>query len=180
MSVNVNPYAPPKARVSDVIPAASEAESIRKDHIKHEASIRSIGMLYYLSGVFMLLAAIGLIVAGFAGTEQSIAFGLAPVYLVLGVLSIAVARGIRALQPWARTTCIVLSVIGLLGIPIGTLINGYFLYLLLCAKGKRIFEADYSGIVAATPHIKYRTSPIVWILLAVLVLGIATAVVVAS
>jgi hypothetical protein len=92
------------------------------------------------------------------------------VYLVLGALSIFVGRGIRALRPWARTTAIVLSCIGLLGFPVGTVIHGYILYLLLSQKGKRIFEPDYPEIVAATPDIKYRTSVVVWIVLGLLLL----------
>lgn len=100
------------------------------------------------------------------------------VYLALGILLIATGRGVRRLQPWARTVAIVLSCIGLLGVPLGTLIHGYFLYLLLSAKGKRIFEPDYAAIFAATPHVKYRTSIVVWILLGILLLAVAAAIVV--
>ncbi len=56
---------------------------------------------------------------------------------------LVVARGVRKLAPWARITTIVLAAIGLLGFPVGTLINGYILYLMLSKKGKRIFEDDY-------------------------------------
>jgi hypothetical protein len=181
MSAHINPYAPPKAHVQDVVDVSSEAESIRAEHIKHEASIRSVGVLYYLGGVLMLVGAIGLLAAGFGaagGAAQSFGAGLGALYLVLGALSFVVARGIRALRPWARTTSIVLSAIGLLGFPVGTLINGYILYLLLSQKGKRIFEDDYPQIVAATPHIKYRTSPLVWIVLGILFLGVAAAIVI--
>jgi hypothetical protein len=72
----------------------------------------------------------------------------------------------------------VLAAIGLLGVPFGTLINGYILYLLLSHKGQRIFAADYPEIVAATPHIKYRTSAAVWVLLglvALLIVGLLMA-----
>ena len=56
MSTDLNPYAPPQAAVDYVAEATSEAESIRREHIKHEASIRSIGVLYYLSGGVMAIA----------------------------------------------------------------------------------------------------------------------------
>jgi hypothetical protein len=49
---------------------------------------------------------------------------------------------------------------------------------LLSAKGKRLFEPDYAGIVAATPHIQYRTSIVIWILLGIIVLLVAAAVLV--
>ena len=85
---------------------------------------------------------------------------------------------LRALQPWARTVTIALSVIGMIGFPIGTIMNAYILYLLCAAKGKRLFEPDYEGIVAATPDIKYKTSIIVWIfvgLLGLLFVGLVVA-----
>jgi hypothetical protein len=173
MSAQVNPYAPPKAHVADVAAPASEAEATRQEHVKHEAAVRSIGILYYIGGGMMAVAA-AVILAGVNVTELAalgLAFGIG--YLVLGALSIAVGRGVRLLQPWARTTSIVLAAIGLLGFPIGTLINAYILYLLLSAKGKRIFEPDYRDIVAATPHVKYRTSIVVWIVLGVLVIAMA-------
>jgi hypothetical protein len=64
---------------------------------------------------------------------------------------------------------IVLSCFGLLGFPIGTLISAYFLYLLSSQKGVYIFSPEYARVIAATPHIKYKTSIIGWILLGILV-----------
>ena len=43
------------------------------------------------------------------------------------------------------------------GFPIGTLINGYVLYLLLSQKGRTIFTDAYRRVVTETPHVKYRT-----------------------
>jgi hypothetical protein len=177
-SVNstVNPFAPPKAHVADIETANSDAERTRQEHIKRETSIRSVGLLYYIGGFFMLVAGVGLSVVAFTpgaieSPEAKLLFILGPVYLGLGGLSVAVARGLRKLQPWARLVCIVLSAIGLLGFPLGTLINGYILYLVLSAQGKRVFEDDYPAIVAATPHIKYRTSVVTWVVLALLILA---------
>jgi len=172
MSVAINPYAPPKARVDDVGAHNSAAEAIRFEHIKRETSIRSIGLLYYLSGVVMTLAAIGLFVAAVDGSPIVWVWALGPAYLLFGVLSIFLARGLRKLQRWARTTTLVMAGIGLLAFPVGTLLNGYILYLLLSQQGKRIFEPDYAQIVADTPHVKYRTSIVVWIALGILVLAI--------
>jgi len=174
----VNPYAPPTARVSDVGDSPSEAETIRREHIKHEASIRSIGILYYLGGGILVLIAVGLIVAFSSRTEatNSVAVLIGAVfYLAVGVFMLFVAHAIRQLKGWARTASTVLAVIGLLGFPVGTLINVYILYLLHSAKGKRIFAPDYPAIVAATPSVKYRTSIVVWIVLGLLVLVIAVA-----
>ncbi|MFL6548831.1 MAG: hypothetical protein ACJ8OJ_09050 [Povalibacter sp.] len=172
MSSQVNPYAPPTSLVEDVVTADSEAESIRQEHIKHETSVRSIGLLYYFGGGIMAMGAIGFFVAGLVTKMPPFATGIIVIYGALGVLSIVLARGIRALAPWARTTSIVFACIGLLGFPLGTLLNGYILYLLLSEKGKRVFALDYPEIVAATPHIKYKTSIVVWIALAILILAI--------
>lgn len=76
--------------------------------------------------------------------------------------------GLRGLQSSARVVAIIFSVIGLLGIPIGTLINGYFLYLLLGQKGTYVFSEEYARVRAATPHIKYKTS--IWVLVVVALL----------
>ena len=64
---------------------------------------------------------------------------------------------------------------GLLGFPIGTLINAYILYLFLSKKGRTIYSPEYQEVIAATPHVKYRTSIVVWILLALVVVLIAAA-----
>jgi hypothetical protein len=71
----------------------------------------------------------------------------------------------------ARICGIVLASVGLLAVPIGTVISGYILYLLACKKGRFICSPDYHAIVQATPHVKYRTSPVAWALLAVAVLA---------
>jgi hypothetical protein len=177
-STAINPFAPPKAHVADIETANSDAERIRREHIKRETSIRSVGILYYIGGVFMVLAGIGLSAVlitgpGTASQEPGMAFLyiIGPVYLGLGVLSLAVGRGLRKLRPWARLVTIVLSAIGLLGFPVGTLINGYILYLVLSAQGKRVFEDDYPAIIDATPDIKYRTSAVTWAVVGLMILG---------
>jgi hypothetical protein len=58
-----------------------------------------------------------------------------------------------------------LSGVGLLGFPVGTLINGYILFLLFGRKGKTVFSEEYQVVIEQTPHIKYRTPLVVWILL---------------
>jgi hypothetical protein len=154
----VNPYMPPNAFVADVSTVDPQAEAIREEFIKHEASVRSIGIRYYVGGVLMVVAAAAMLLAGFGTQEVGAVFTvIAAVYGGFGVLAIAVGQGLRQLRTWARTAATVLSAIGLLGFPVGTLIHGYILYLLLSEQGRRIFESDYADIVAATPHIKYRT-----------------------
>ncbi len=180
-----DPWANPYAVTSNpTLNASSDAESIRKAYIKHEASVQSIGTLYLLGGSLGLLLsigyAIGVVVALSSTTPApaTVFLGLTIMSLLVGTLAIlqlVAARGLWKLRQWARIIAIVLSAIGLIGFPLGTLISGYFLYLLLSAKANVIFSEEYQAIIAQTPHIKYRTSLIVWILvglLAVVVLSI--------
>lgn len=175
MSDAVNPYAPPTAHVADISGADSEAEAIRLEHVKHESSIKSVGTLYYIGGVATAIAMLSFLFAGVF--QQGMAsLMLLVVYGVLAIVSFVAGYGVRRLAPWARIVTIVLACIGLLGFPVGTIINGYILYLVLSAKGKRIFAPDYADIIAATPQIKYRTSLVVWVLLGIILLGIVAAI----
>ena len=165
-----NPYAAPAAPVEDVS-ANAEAEAIRKAHISHEASIKAVGLLYYLGGIGVTLAAL----AGLVGAKDA-SVGVTLLLIGLGVGQFFAGWGVRALRPWGRIVGCILSDIGLIGFPIGTLINGYILYLFLSKKGRTIFAPEYQDVIAATPHVKYRTSIIVWIFLALIVALVALAV----
>jgi len=169
-----NPYAAPAAPVEDVS-ANAEAEAIRKAHISHEASIKAVGILYYLGGTGVTLVALA---ALFSARQDALGLGASVGLLALGAGQLSAGWAVRALRPWGRTVGCILSAIGLIGFPIGTLINGYILYLFLSKKGRTIFAPEYQDVIAATPHVKYRTSIIVWIFLALVVLLIAVAVLV--
>ena len=148
--------------------ATNAVEDIRKEHIKHEASVTSIGILYFLGGAGLTLMGI---FGMFAGGAEAI-LGSA-VLLVLGIGQFWVGTGLRRLKKWARVPTGILSGLGLLAFPIGTLINAYVLYLIFCQKGKMVFSDEYRAVIEQTPHIKYRTSIIVWIVLGLLLLLIA-------
>lgn len=180
-----NPYA--ATAYSSTAPAGdfgsqASAEEVRRKFLKHEASVRSIGSLYLFGVVILLFAAgvmiISLIVGLVNGTNGANGNAVTPgvaeaVISIVIILAIAglqywVGMGLRGLQSSARVVAIIFSVIGLLGIPIGTLINGYFLYLLLGQKGTYVFSEEYARVRAATPHIKYKTS--IWVLVVVALL----------
>src|SRR4030095_15829417 len=125
-----NPYAAPAAPVEDVS-ANAEAEAIRKAHISHEASVKAVGLLYYLGAVGMALVGVSGL---FAGREPGTGTGISLLLLGLGVGYAFAGWGLRGLRPWGRIIGIVLAGFGLLGFPIGTLINAYILYLFLSKK----------------------------------------------
>lgn len=160
-----NPYAAPAAPVEDVGTNA-EAEAIRRAHISHEASIKAVGFLYYLGGVGVTLAGIMGLASG--GAEALVVSAL---MLLIGVGQFFAGWGVRGLTKWGRVLGCIVSALGLLAFPIGTAINAYVLYLFLSKKGRTIFSPEYKDVIAATPHVKYKTSIIVWIFLA-LVLGL--------
>ena len=161
-------------RLSEGISVNREDEyvAIRQEHIKHEASLRSIGILYYIGGVLILFGGISMLVPLLSLGEESAAFGIGFLmfYLLLGIFFVAGGRAFRKLKRWVRVPSTILSAIGLINIPVGTLINGYILYLIWSEKGKMIFSDEYKEVMEATPEIKYRTSALAWIVLIVFVI----------
>lgn len=168
-----------------VVNTSSEAERIRNEHLKHEASLKSVGVLYYLGGVGLVLAGIAMAVAALGdgsangGRRQVASAALGVFFFAVGIVQFWTGRGLRGLQPWARIPSGILSGFGLLGFPLGTVINAYILYLLFSEKGRTVFSPEYRVVMEQTPHIKYRTSVLVWILLGLVLAVIAFAVIAA-
>ncbi len=176
--MNDNPYEAPSANLLDHS-AGSESVSIREAHIKHEASIKSIGILYYIGGATMLLAAPGLLLISNEtgmGFDELSGVGVSVLYAILGVISLIVGRGVRTLRRWVKVPVAILSGLGMLSIPIGTLINGYILYLIFSEKGKTVLSDDYKKIIKLTPEIRYKTPKWVWVLAFILIAFITLAV----
>jgi len=186
--MNENPYSSPQTP-GKTVAEPTAAEATRKQYLSHEASVKSIGTLYFLGAIVAVSAGALAVVMGImtavsgdapnGATALAVVFIFGVLYFVIGLVQGATAIGLRKLQPWARIVAIVFSVIGLIGvvsyttligIPIGTLISGYFLYLLLSKKGGYVFSDEYKQIIEQTPHIKYRTSIIVLVFLILLLL----------
>ena len=152
---------------------ASAAEAMRKEHLNHEASVKSIGFLYYLGGVAVVLVGLGMMArigaGGGGGQERLFILLMSIFFFVLGAGQLWVGAGLRRLRRWTRIPTGILSGIGLLGFPLGTIINAYILYLIFSQKGKTVFSDEYQAVIEQTPHIKYRTSIVVWILLGLVV-----------
>ena len=163
-------------RITAGQPIASQAaEELRKAHIKHEASVKSIGTLYYLGGAALFFASIVGVTMAFGPEGELAHIAAAGLLLGLSVGQICVGTGLRRLRSWARIPTGILSGLGLLGFPIGTLINAYILWLVFSQKGTVVFSDEYQAAIAQTPHIKYRTSVVIWILLGLVLLIIAIA-----
>jgi hypothetical protein len=198
-----NPYAAPEAPIGEA-PAGpaddlAEAEAIRRRYLGHETNVRSLGSLHYVGAVVMLLG-VAILGASFVswGTTGRGGRGAAAVmavYLVMGLLNLALGVCLRRLRPWARWVEVALVSLSLL-FSLGTLIVAlvqsggpeagsvllagsiswaiplYILTLLLSAKGSMVFSPEYAEVVARTPHVKYRTSVLAWVILLLFVVAI--------
>lgn len=191
-----NPYQAPEAFSIPGLPAGyiqqESALTIRQAHIKHEASVKSIGTLYYIGTVLLGLGllvqiaqAVGFVINS-SSDVSAMASGLGKTVVMIVILGLLAAiqgvcgYGIRNLKSWGRIMGIVLGAIGLIGFPVGTIISAYILYLLISRKGGMVFSAEYKEIIAATPEVKYKTSIIVWIILGIIVLGVIGVVIAAA
>jgi hypothetical protein len=175
-----SPYAAPKARLEDSIDVGS-AEAVRREHIAHETVVRAIGVIAIVGGLLVVAARVGIVMFGMQAV--SLRFVLFyqlvfPLLVVVGICSIATGVGLLRLSRWGRGAALVLycvvvllaartATFGFKVAPLGGLIGACFLFVLWVPKGRRVFAPDYTDIVGATPHVQYRTSRLLWVILAV-------------
>lgn len=105
--------------------------------------MQAVGFLYLLGAFVMTIVGLANLVMrlGFATSVDNVVYAA-----WVGVALIQGWTGwhLRSLDNRARTPTLVL--------PVGTLINAYILYLLLCAKGKYVFSSDYRAVIDASPR----------------------------
>lgn len=161
--MNPNPYAPPAsgdlASGNPASTATPAMEALRKTLIGHEASIKSIALLYILGGIFCLFLAASYLLAP---SDEPPSFLTPPVLTVMALVQIWTAIEIRRLSRRSKIGVGIVSGIGLLGFPVGTLVNLYILYLVFSRKGSMVLSETYRATIDATPHIKQPTSLLVW------------------
>lgn len=163
-----SPLPPPLPIILD----HEEAQRVRRAHLSREASVRSVGTLYCVGGLaLMALPFIGFFTSAHRLLPAQIALLVA--LCCIGILQFWTGTGLRKLNEWARKPTAILSGLGLINFPIGTVINAYILYLVFSQKGTMVFTPEYHQIISFTPDIKYRTSIVVWVLLGLLVLILA-------
>ncbi len=173
--MSASPYTPPRAALVDAPAAGPDAAvAVREAHLRHEVQLKSVGLLYYLGGLGLAAAALALVLAAIdrkEGLPAPTAAMLLPllVYLAFGAGAFVVGYGFRRLRTWVKIPGTVFSVLGLINFPVGTLINGWILYLIHCQKGRTVLGPDYRRIIEATPQVKYRRGVGEWIVLGLLV-----------
>ena len=171
-------YRPPAANLEFADRTAAEAVAIRAAHIGHERQLQSIGLLFGLGAVVLLLTLLALLLPGDDGGpgDARQTAGVVGGGLLLGMFaaaSAALACGYRTLAPWVRHVGTPVSLLGLLALPVGTVLHGYILYLVWCPKGRRVLAPDYAAIIRATPDVRYKRTWGDWIVFALLLLLVA-------
>ncbi|MFD0892284.1 hypothetical protein KBB96_12715 [Luteolibacter ambystomatis] len=162
-----NPYLPPTAAPAPADAGLSSDEQLRRQCIKRESTLKSLGGLQIIGGVFLIVGILSALSRGPGqGPDNPVMAGTA-VILPLALLSLVNGVGLYKLMPWARIVGTVLSCLGLLGFPIGTLINALILGAYWSKPSDLIFSADYKRIVAATPHVKMKTSKVMIVMLVI-------------
>src|SRR5262245_59439530 len=122
-----------------------------------QTHVKVLAILHIVFGALGVLIGLGLFVVfgGVAGLVQmdndpdaefvapmmcAIGGIVLVVILALSIPGIAAGIGLLSFQPWARILTIVLSILGLLNIPLGTALGVYGLWVLFKAEGAQLFE----------------------------------------
>lgn len=101
-------------------------------------------------------------------------FGWALVCSALALLQFFTGLGLWRLESWARWIAAVLIAVGLLEFPMGTLICGIFLYILLNKQCAMVFSDEYKRVIEATPQMSCDTSIFVGVFFVLLAFWICT------
>jgi len=152
---------------------ATEPEAVRRAHINHEASVQGIGSIWMLTSV--ILGLISLSVTLRLVQQPWDLSTLAFVMLAWGLTGLFGWLGwsLRRLCAQARLPALVMAALALIALPIGTLVGVYMLYILGTEKGHFVLSEPYRQVILQTPHIRYRTSWVVLVVVGLLLLAIA-------
>jgi serine/threonine protein kinase len=198
---SLNPFASQVAGIDagsvDLV-SDPQAAAIRQSHIRHEASIKSAGLLYYLGALYGAISFLFLIMTPIGeAVDRKAQSGTAVIFFVVMTGSnFALGYGLRKLQAWTRWTVAVLMVlsmllllivglaftlvtnpiIGIIFLVSSEVITGYILYLMVSPKGMMVFSHPYKAMIVQTPHIRCRISQLDRALLVVFALVIIAAV----
>ena len=148
---SLNPYqAPVSAGGPPGAPGdVADAERVRREYLKLETNMRSLGLLQLLGGFTCAIAAVAQLLDGGVLLGAALA--------ALAGLSAATGVEMRRLSERGRQLAIVSYGVGMISIPVGTIVGGLVVYHCVWGKGRFVFTRDYAAVMAATPHIKYRS-----------------------
>lgn len=142
-----NPYTGPRAGARPGQRSVSAAQIYRRPGV-----ISVLAVLQFLLGPIMLIGGVIAVVMSFSseGPERGLMLGGGAFYALFGILSIVCGIGLWNLKGYGRTIQLVYSFIGLLGIPLGTVISALILVYLYKPGVKVLFsETPASQLSAA-------------------------------
>jgi len=142
-----NPYSGPRAGARPGQRSLSAAQIYRRP-----AVISVLAGLHFFLGPLMLLGGVVAVAMSFAseGVERGLMLGGGAFYALFGILSIVCGIGLWNLKSYGRTIQLVYSFVGLLGIPVGTIISALILVYLYKPGVKVLFsETPPSQLSAA-------------------------------
>lgn len=143
-----------------------EFAGVRAALVAHEGALRSLGLAYALMGVGMMVAGIHMMVAGgprpsgWEGARELLAL------ISVGLMWLISGVGLRALKPWAKTPILAFSAVCTLLVPVGTLVDGFFIKLLASGHTATVLSPAYADAIRATPKISPAPKGWMWLLLA--------------
>jgi hypothetical protein len=113
------------------------------EHLRQ--SLRAMSSFGYGSAVVLFVSALFTLTFLVWPEKPSLRLVAGLLMLVSAVFSAALGYGLRTFRPWARTGAIVMSFAGLLAVPLGTILCGPFLYVLV--KSKHLFTAQPAALI---------------------------------
>jgi hypothetical protein len=159
-----NPYASPQIDTSQTADIGSDDEwvSLRRRFLTHETWTRRAGAFYLMCGIFSAVLALMFITdspdRGFFPSTK-----VAAVFAAIAVAFIYAGWALWSLRGRVRFLVGILSGFGLLLSPLGTIVNGFILYLVFSAAGRYILSPDYAAVVRQTPQL--TPNPVIQVVL---------------
>jgi hypothetical protein len=188
-SVSAGPSMLPVANASTT--TTESTDETRQSYFSHEQQVRSVGTFFRFNGVLQLILAalilLALAVAFVIFPDRGLGAHLTQfvtmaiegaIFVIVGGVTFWAGSLLRNLDRKAFVPAVIVAAFGLLAIPIGTLINGFILYLLLCDKGRFVLSDPYRDVVAATPQYQWKTALWVKIIIGLMVLAFVLVVVI--
>jgi type II secretory pathway pseudopilin PulG len=147
---------------------------------RRPTAITVLSVLQLISGPLMILVAAAMVL--FSGEEGgALVLGLGALYGLLGVLSLVCGIGLWNLKSYGRTIQLVFSFIGLLAIPIGTIISALILVYLYKPGVKILFSGVPSSRLSANDLAEVQklneSSTMVVVLVVIVVLLLVVAII---
>jgi hypothetical protein len=124
-----------------------------------ETHVKVLGVLQIAMGAVSLLGAL-VLTAVFLGGASAVSmsgdpdarlalpfigitgFALVSFLLILSLPGIVTGVGLLRLRPWARIAGIVLSILGLMAVPFGTIVGIYGIWVLFSKDSERLFAVS--------------------------------------